>query len=107
MGHDHYYTRTYMMEGGNPVVPEGNDVSKGEQAPTSVTDPEEGQVLYITANSASGSKYYSRNSELASGMPDYVAVQDQSNRENITNVEVTDNSFTVTTYYTDTDQLTP
>ncbi|MBC5788255.1 immunoglobulin-like domain-containing protein [Clostridium facile] len=107
MGHDHYYTRTYMMEGGNPVVPEGNDVSKGEQAPTSVTDPEEGQVLYITANSASGSKYYSRNSKLASGMPDYVAVQDQSNRENITNVEVTDNSFTVTTYYTDTDQLTP
>ncbi|MEO2263845.1 metallophosphoesterase [Dorea sp. YH-dor228] len=105
MGHDHYYTRTYMMNGCNAVIPEGNDVTKGEKAPESVTNPAEGQVFYLTANSASGSKYYARNGQLASGWPEYVAVQDQSNKTTITNVTVTRNSFTVDTYYTDKDVL--
>ena len=105
MGHDHYYTRTYMMNGCNAVIPEGNDVTKGEKAPESVTNPAEGQVFYLTANSASGSKYYARNGQLASGWPEYVAVQEQSNRTTITNVTVTRNSFTVDTYYTDSDVL--
>ena len=104
MGHDHYYTRTYMMEGSNPVIPEGNDVSKGEEAPSVVNNPSEGQVLYLTANSASGSKYYSLNGSISqNGMPNYVAVQDQSRRTSITNVTVTKNTFTVDTYYTDGD----
>ena len=105
MGHDHYYTRTYMMNGCNAVIPEGNDVTKGEKAPESVTNPAEGQVFYLTANSASGSKYYARNGQLASGWPEYVAVQEQSNRTTITNVTVTRNSFTVDTYYTDSNVL--
>ena len=105
MGHDHYYTRTYMMNGCNAVIPEGNDVTKGEKAPESVTNPAEGQVFYLTANSASGSKFYLRNGQLASGWPEYVAVQDQSNKTTITNVTVTRNSFTIDTYYTDKDVL--
>ena len=103
MGHDHYYTRTYMMEGSNPVIPEGNNVQLGEEAPSIVTNPEEGQVFYLTANSASGSKYYSKNGSLGTGWPEYVAVQDQSNRTSITNVTVTDKEFRMDTYYTDSD----
>lgn len=44
MGHDHVYTRTYMMDGTTP------DTSKGVQS--SVTNPT--GILYLTANSASG-----------------------------------------------------
>ena len=105
MGHDHYYTRTYMMEGSNPVIPEGNNVQAGEEAPAEVINPEEGQVFYLTANSASGSKYYGKNGSLGTGWPDYVAVQDQSNRTSITNVTVSENEFRVDTYYTDQDDL--
>ena len=105
MGHDHYYTRTYMMDGSNPVIPEGNNVSKGEEAPSVTANPEEGQVFYLTANSASGSKYYGKNGSLGTGWPEYVAVQDQSNRTSITNVTVSENEFTVETYYTDSDEL--
>ena len=102
MGHDHYYTRTYMMNGTTPVVPEGNNVSLGETAPESVVDPQDGQVLYVTANSASGSKYYGYNSNSSTN---YVAVQNQSNRETISNIEITENAFTITTYYADGDSL--
>lgn len=101
MGHDHYFTRTYMMDGETPDVPEGNDVSKGEPAPTEVVNPKSGEVVYLTANSASGSKYYKLNSEIAAnGLPNYVATQDQSNRQSITNVTVTGDSLTLDTYYT-------
>ena len=105
MGPDHYYTRTYMMEDSNPVIPEGNNVQAGEEAPAEVINPEEGQVFYLTANSASGSKYYGKNGSLGTGWPDYVAVQDQSNRTSITNVTVSENEFRVDTYYTDQDDL--
>ena len=93
------------MEGSNPVIPEGNNVQLGEEAPSVVTNPEEGQVFYLTANSASGSKYYGKNGSLGTGWPEYVAVQDQSNRTNITNVTVSENEFRVDTYYTDNDEL--
>ena len=90
MGHDHVYTRSYMMNGNDPVVPADGTV------PESVTDPAEGEVLYVTANSASGSKYYSIHNK---DFP-YAAVMNQESTPNITNVEVTDNSFAITTYRT-------
>lgn len=106
MGHDHYFTRTYLMKDGNPVVPEGHDISKGEPAPTEAVDPEPGQVLYLTANSASGSKYYSLNGDLAAaGLPGYVAAQDQSSRQSITNVTVDGSSLKLDTYYTSSDEI--
>ena len=106
MGHDHYFTRTYLIEDGNPVVPEGHDISKGEPAPTEAVDPEPGQVLYLTANSASGSKYYGLNGDLAAaGLPGYVAAQDQSSRQSITNVTVDGSTLKLDTYYTSSDEI--
>ena len=79
-----------MMNGTDPIIPEDGTV------PESVTDPAEGEVLYVTANSASGSKYYSIHNK---DFP-YAAVMNQESTPNITNVEVTDKSFAITTYRT-------
>lgn len=87
MGHDHVYTRTYMMNG---MVP---DTSAGIQS--SVIDPT--GILYITANSASGSKYY----DLRAADADYSAVTDQSYRRTVSDVNISDTSYTLTTYYAD------
>ena len=87
MGHDHVYTRTYMMDGVTP------DTSNGVQS--KVTDPE--GVLYLTANSASGSKYY----DIKAADAPFAAVMDQSYRRTVTEIEVTDTSYTMTTYYAD------
>lgn len=106
MGHDHYFTRTYLMEGTTPVVPEGHDVQAREAAPTEAVNPEKGQVLYLTANSASGSKYYALNGTLgANALPGYVAAQDQSRRESITNVSVSNDALTLDTYYSSGSEL--
>ena len=88
MGHDHVYTRTYMMNGTTP------DTSGGVQS--EVTDPE--GVLYLTANSASGSKYY----DIKAPEAPFAAKMDQSKRRTVTDVDVTDTAFTMTTYYADT-----
>ncbi|WP_085829706.1 purple acid phosphatase family protein [Collinsella vaginalis] len=107
MGHDHYFTRTYMMNGTTPVVPEGNDVSAGEPVPTEVRNPAAGEVLYLTANSSSGSKYYPMNENLStSALPGYVAAQDQSSRKSITSVIVSAQSLSLDTYYADNGELT-
>ena len=100
-GHDHHYTRSYMMDGANPVIPEGHNISKGEPTPTEVTDPAKGQVLYIASDSASGSKYYALNKVLNGQLPNYAAFDWQQDRPTISNVEVTKNSFAITTYQTD------
>ena len=99
MGHDHHYTRTYLMDGQNPIVPKGQDVTKGQKAPSEQT-AEAGQVLYLTLNSASGSKYYKLNSELQQGKPAWAAVDDQQDRPSITDIKVTDDAITFTSYYT-------
>ena len=88
MGHDHVYTRTYMMDVFTP------DTSQGVQ--DHVTNPD--GILYLTANSASGSKYY----DVKAPDAEYAAKQDQSYRRTVTDVSVTDTSYTMTTYYADT-----
>ena len=87
MGHDHVYTRTYMMNGYTP------DKSQGVQS--SVTNPT--GILYLTANSASGSKYY----DIKAPNAEYSAKMDQSYRRTLTDINVTDTSYTLTTYYAD------
>ena len=87
MGHDHIYTRTYMMNGYTP------DTSQGVQS--SVTNPT--GILYLTANSASGSKYY----DIKAPNAEYSAKMDQSYRRTVTDIDVTDTSYTMTTYYAD------
>lgn len=85
-GHDHSYTRTYLIKDGELAdateVPGQAEVSAGE-----------GEVLYVTANSASGSKYYDVKA------PDawYGSVINQEKVRNYSHVEVTDDSITVTT----------
>lgn len=87
MGHDHVYTRTFMMDTLTP------DTAQGDTS--SVTNPT--GILYLTANSASGSKYYGIKAPDA----EYAAKMDQSKRRTVTDVNVTDSSYTVTTYFAD------
>ncbi|BFL09863.1 fibronectin type III domain-containing protein [Thomasclavelia ramosa] len=85
MGHDHVYVRSNMMK--------GMKVSQETKDLTSVTNPE--GILYLTANSASGSKYYDIKTNIST---DFVAKMDQSKQRSISNIEVSENSFKVTTY---------
>ena len=51
-GHDHMYNRSYLMNGNTPTVPE-TPAQLGD-----VLRPEDGEVLYLTMNSPSASKFY-------------------------------------------------
>lgn len=96
-GHDHVYTRSRMMDGGMAIESERSftDKSKEEgKVPSKYVNPK-GQ-LYLTANSASGSKHY----DLVE-FKDYMAVRDQHYKPNFTEVKVTDKSIVATTYETD------
>lgn len=88
-GHDHCYTRSYQMADGQAVS--GKD-------DTNVTDPN--GVLYVTANSASGSKYYEIQEPNYNNY--YEAKKEQDKVPTFSNVSITDKSFTITTYRTDT-----
>lgn len=87
-GHDHCYTRSYQME---------NDQAVSGKDDTSVTDPN--GVLYITANSASGSKYYEIQEPNYNNY--YEAKKEQDKVPTFSNISVTDKSFTISTYRTD------
>jgi len=86
MGHDHSYTRSWLINKGE--VAEVGGVAQ----PTVTAEP--GDVLYVTANSASGSKYY----DVKAPDAPFAAVINQEKKRNYSNVEVTDRSITVTTY---------
>ena len=95
MGHDHVYCRTYMMDGLEVSQNETYTYGNGEnEAPTEVTNPN--GILYVTANSGSGSKHYSIKS---TDYP-YSAVQNQERVPNVSKVTVSENQFTITTYRT-------
>ena len=95
-GHDHVYCRTYMMNGTTPITqPDKYEYDNGaDKAPTAVNDPE--GILYVTANSGSGSKTYGILNETF----DFSAVQNQENAANVSKVTVSDKQFTITTYRT-------
>ena len=95
-GHDHVYCRTYMMK--NFAVSDTDKYTYGNvgsDVPTAVTDPE--GILYITANSGSGSKHYSIKADVP--FP-YSAVQNQERVPNVSKVSISDTQFTITTYRT-------
>lgn len=136
-GHDHAYTRSYLMSGASkdesvwnqdydsmeekfeeefekeidvdqPYTSEDeayltylnsvNDesaIKEGEDAGTTVTNSE--GILYMCANSASGSKYY----DLVSRQQSYVAARWQEDVPTYSIVEVEGNTFTINTYRTD------
>lgn len=96
MGHDHVYTRTYMMDGPNPILESDKYTdTDGDKIPEAVTDPD--GILYVTVNSASGSKFYDLQENTGY---QWAAVINQEKVPNISRVDVTDNSFTITTYRT-------
>lgn len=96
-GHDHVYCRTYMMDGTTPITDSDKyEYGNGENAaPTAVTDPD--GILYITANSGSGSKNYGILDETF----DFSAAQSQNNSASISKISVTDTRFSITTYNAD------
>ena len=91
-GHDHVYTRTHVMDGTKPII-EWENGEEGK-APSEYVNPK--GIIYVTTNSASGSKFYNIKNEDF----EYSAVKNQEKIPNISNVKVTDNSIEVTTYRT-------
>ncbi|MDQ0886591.1 hypothetical protein QFZ81_001679 [Paenibacillus sp. V4I9] len=90
MGHDHSYVRTYVMKGD---IPQKNQLidSQGQVVnPTGAT--------YLTANSASGSKYY----ELMTTPEVYSEVRSQLKVPTFSTINVTPSSIKINTYRTDT-----
>ena len=85
-GHDHSYARSYLIRNGEKADP-------AEEAGADVLTPGPGGVLYLTANSASGSKYYSASN---SGSW-WLSAFNQENVRNYTAVEVTDDAISVKT----------
>jgi hypothetical protein len=85
-GHDHSYTRTYLLKDG---VRANATELPGE---TEVT-ANEGEVLYVTANSASGSKYYN----VVAPDAEYASVINQEYVRNYSHIEVSDEAITVST----------
>ncbi len=82
MGQDNAYTRSYMMNGTSPKV--------SNEAKAYDSDG----VLYITANSSSGSRYSTLNDE----KEEYAAVTNQENTANFSSINVTADTFEITTY---------
>jgi hypothetical protein len=89
-GHDHSYTRSYVMKGDIPQTDQEYDENG------SLINPD--GTIYFTLNTASGSKYYSLNSSQAS----YVDTRMQVNVPTFSNISIDDNSLTFNTYRTDT-----
>ncbi len=86
MGHDHSYTRSYLIKDGELADPT-------EVAGQAQVTADDGEVLYVTANSASGSKYYGVRAPDAS----FASVINQENVRNYSAVTVTDDALTITT----------
>jgi len=85
-GHDHVYTRSYLVN-------DGKLADASEVAGQRTVEAGEGDVLYVTANSASGSKYY----DVTTPNAWYASVLNQEKVRNYSQVQVTDASITVRT----------
>lgn len=115
-GHDHIYTRTHLMNGFDPVIPEGAAKS-GD-----VLIPEDGEVLYLTSTTATGGKYYDFQDESGETHPhvreerardlahDSTARWRQDYNPDYTNISVSPTELKLTTYNINTpyvvDQVT-
>ncbi len=93
-GHDHVYTRAYMINGTEVIDDKNAYIPVGDDSYGSYHDPKDGDIFYLTANSSSGSKFY----DLLDRQPPYAAVSNQENVPNITKIDVTPDSLVFTTY---------
>ena len=89
-GHDHSYTRSYLMEGTEPA----GDLAEQEESGVTLA-AEDDEVLYVTGNSSTGSKFYG----IDDASPE-AAVKRQSNEPQYTDVDVSESALTLTTYQT-------
>ena len=122
-GHDHIYSRSYILKGGkldkNDMLSDKeyekydkgnkNSSKKYKKYLQSIEDEEAIEskelmcatnpkgILYITANSSSGSKYY----DLAPNQQAYIAYRWQENVPTYSMIDVTDRAFTINTYRVD------
>lgn len=94
MGHDHVYTRSMFMDGAQPLKEESFE-KDGKTAVRDITNPK--GIPYITANSASGSKYYEFTDNISG---DYIAVKNQEHIPNITKINVSSDQLKIATYRT-------
>ncbi len=115
-GHDHIYTRSHLMNGFDPVIPEGAAKS-GD-----VLIPEDGEVLYLTSTTATGGKYYDFQDKFGETHPrvreeyardlahDTTARWRQDYNPDYTNISVSPTELKLTTYNINTpyvvDQVT-
>lgn len=144
-GHDHAYSRSYMMKGGvkktdytedafeealerdldngdskEAITLAPGNIKQGSSDPldqeylaylnqvmdsSAVTSEEERAVnpqgiLYLTAGSSSGSKYY----DLVPRKQSYIAARWQEDVPTYSVVDITDSTFTINTYRTDNNQ---
>ncbi len=95
-GHDHIYTRTFMIDGVERIKDPNAYDQIGNDPYASITDPDESMVVYISANSSSGSKFY----EMENVEIPFAACKNQENVPNMTKVDVTPDSLVFTTYRT-------
>ncbi|MGC5626759.1 fibronectin type III domain-containing protein [Georgenia sp. Z1344] len=92
-GHDHYYTRTPLMNRGVPVGEPDGDPTVGPD----FLAPGEGDVLYVTGTTASGSKFYGRNDELPEPA-EWGEVENSENVANYSHLSIDECAITVTTH---------
>lgn len=85
-GHDHSYARSYLIHNGEKA-------NADEQAGADQVVAGPGGVLYVTANSASGSKYY----DLQNKGFWWLSVQNQEKVRNYSAIDITANAITVKT----------
>ncbi|GAB3596899.1 immunoglobulin-like domain-containing protein [Microbacterium tumbae] len=90
MGHDHHYTRSYLIKDGELADP-------SEQEAQGVVEAKDGEVLYLTANSASGSKYYDLNGAQTDEDRWWASVRNQEKVRNYSVLEVSDDAITMRT----------
>ncbi|WP_166404715.1 immunoglobulin-like domain-containing protein [Labedella endophytica] len=86
MGHDHNYARTYLIKNGQKA--DENEVPAAVKV-----EAKDGEVMYVTANSSSGSKYYNTENPTAW----WASVINQEKVRNYTVLEVTDDEISVRT----------
>ncbi|CDM67974.1 Ser/Thr protein phosphatase family protein [Clostridium bornimense] len=83
-GHDHTYCRSYILRGGEKDI-------RYSKEDTELYNPN--GIVYITAASSTGSKYY----ELSKEVPSYLAFRAEVQETMVTSVEVKDNTLDIKT----------
>ncbi len=96
-GHEHIYSRSVMMQGTTPTY-YGTDHSADYELQSVVSDPNAGEVAYVTLSSSTGSKFYDYHSDYQT-YP-YVAITSSDHVAQVTKVDVSDTSLTLSTYRT-------